>query len=73
MVLIIGYNIINKLPKRAIYQSIYPINIFIISTNQSTPYYLIASLKLSRFSIAMPTPLITQNNGSSTTNEATPV
>ena len=35
--------------------------------------YLIASLKLSRFSIAIPTPRMTQNNGSSTTKEATPV
>ena len=35
--------------------------------------YLIASLKLSRFSIAMPTPLITQKIGSSTTKAGTPV
>lgn len=33
--------------------------------------YLMASLNPSRFSIAMPTPLITQNNGSSAMKEAT--
>ena len=62
-----------KMASKTIKQQFKQINIDGIDVIFKKYYYLIASLNLSKFSIAIPTPLITQNKGSSTTNEATPL